>query len=1121
MLTVRSSAFVVVGVKVLLSAGAFGQTPVFEDSLRDASKISGQWGSGAFSANGYTLTHSGGTSTHGQPRSRDFVWYDLPGKGSDGTGSFEFDVTGLYPNAGCTGNEIAEACDSTGLQPATVKDDFWASPYAVMMRKINDEEWPTYTNKLKLSGRAGPSDTDWKAGFSPVLSWDGTVTYRFRVTWNNRTVKIWRGLPGQPLSVIGPSPWTLNNPFTPGRLHIELGSSFWTATTSNREFGGAPGTTYSLLRVYEEDLGGIATPPGGSVVIPTEVSIDLGTTNVEDGMTHPQVGDGDTTPATIGGRNCRQNVDPAQDFYFYFGISDAFAFQGSRPTVDITFDYYDTGTGTIRLQYDSASAAYTVAGTVTLTGDDSWKTAGFHVTDGYFGNRENGGSDLRIHRVGGGTFYIDTVRVSGPPAKAANPNPSHQATYVATDADLSWSAASGAASYDVYFGTTSPGAPRGNQTSTAFDPGPLAYDTTYCWRIDSVGANGTTTGDVWSFTTRPETPAGVTLGISSDSRFFTINGEPTFLHGVSYYGSQYITTGSFRTQDLDDMVADGFNWLRSWAYWAWPWTTGDNVSALDKSGNVREPYMSRLKTLIAECNARGIIVDVTMIRDTNNEWHSPTTLSQHLNAARTLATELLPYRNVYFDLANERDGNSVFVSFEEMGQLVNAVKAIDPGRLCTASNGGGLSSQSELNNYLAVGHVDFLAVHYGGRLSLPPTAFGEVQKYVGWMAVLGTRVPIHWQEPFRRDKEPAWQPVAEDFYRSETGVKLAEAAGWCFHNGGPRNDTRPFRSFNMSDPEGRLYAQLDSEERTACDNFIAQIGSIDLNVRRYQAEYDEQLSHAVGRKEGLAWSADVALDAAGLMTSGPLLDTVPAGEHVVKWRLMIDNNTADNEAVVTLIVRGGGGQLASRTLTRQEFTAVSAYQTFTLNFTSTGQQDIEFRTNWLDRASMKCDWVELTIGGGSARAPVIAEVAPDPVIARPGVPYIQALALVEGSPAPTWAVVQGPPGAQVDTGGVVSGWTPALDDLGSPITFEVRATNPEGSDTESWQVLVRSRADFDGDNDVDQSDFGHFQSCMEGGNRPIGESCLDADLDGDTDVDPDDLLLFLPCVGGPHQEPGC
>ena len=60
-------------------------------------------------------------------------------------------------------------------------------------------------------------------------------------------------------------------------------------------------------------------------------------------------------------------------------------------------------------------------------------------------------------------------------------------------------------------------------------------------------------------------------------------------------------------------------------------------------------------------------------------------------------------------------------------------------------------------------------------------------------------------------------------------------------------------------------------------------------------------------------------------------------------------------------------------------------------------------------------------------------------------------------------------------------------------------------------------ADFDGDGDVDLSDFGHLQTCFVGPATPPGDAlCQDADLDGDNDVDQDDLVLWEGCMSGPE-----
>jgi len=102
--------------------------------------------------------------------------------------------------------------------------------------------------------------------------------------------------------------------------------------------------------------------------------------------------------------------------------------------------------------------------------------------------------------------------------------------------------------------------------------------------------------------------AGTELGIKD--KMFTIDGKPTFLLGISYYGALGASK-DFILKDLDDMQIFGFNWFRVWATWG---AFDNDVSAVDIQGNPREPYLSKLKWLLEECNRRGIIVDVTLSR---------------------------------------------------------------------------------------------------------------------------------------------------------------------------------------------------------------------------------------------------------------------------------------------------------------------------------------------------------------------------------------------------------------------------------------------------------------------------------------------------------------------------
>lgn len=90
---------------------------------------------------------------------------------------------------------------------------------------------------------------------------------------------------------------------------------------------------------------------------------------------------------------------------------------------------------------------------------------------------------------------------TGPPAKATNPTPQDGATNYSTIPTLSWTPGTDTMTHDVYFGTNNPPAFQDNQTEATFSPAELNEGTVYYWRIDEKNDYGTTTGDVWSFTT--------------------------------------------------------------------------------------------------------------------------------------------------------------------------------------------------------------------------------------------------------------------------------------------------------------------------------------------------------------------------------------------------------------------------------------------------------------------------------------------------------------------------------------------------------------------------------------------------------------------------------------------
>lgn len=94
--------------------------------------------------------------------------------------------------------------------------------------------------------------------------------------------------------------------------------------------------------------------------------------------------------------------------YFYFNVDDAYLYDNLDQDVFVTVEYYDSGSGSMKLQYDSQSASFKDAPEFTYTNTNTWKKHTFKLGDAKFANRTNNG-DFRLH-------------VSGPGALGSNPD---------------------------------------------------------------------------------------------------------------------------------------------------------------------------------------------------------------------------------------------------------------------------------------------------------------------------------------------------------------------------------------------------------------------------------------------------------------------------------------------------------------------------------------------------------------------------------------------------------------------------------------------------------------------------------------------------------------------------
>jgi outer membrane protein assembly factor BamB len=360
--------------------------------------------------------------------------------------------------------------------------------------------------------------------------------------------------------------------------------------------------------------------------------------------------------------------------------------------------------------------------------------------------------------------------------------------------------------------------------------------------------------------------------LGTDGTRFTVNGRPAFLFGVSYYGALGASDETVR-RDLADLKEHGFNWVRVWATWA---AFGEDVSAVDGEGKPRELSVKRLERLVAACDEQGLVVDVTLSRGNGSTGPARLqTLEAHRRAVETLVTALKAHRNWYLDLANERNiKDKRFTSFADLKELRELVHKLDPHRLVTASHAGDIS-RADLGEYVQTVRVDFLSPHRPRAADSAGQTEARSKEYLVWMKELGREVPLHYQEPFRRDFGK-WQPRAEDYVTDLKGALAGGAAGWCWHNGDNRaaKDGQPRRSFDLR--EKRLLAQLDEEEGRALPLLSKVMAEAAKN-----AGANKPAASPLGADDWPQWRGP---NRDGVCCETGLLESFPAGGLKVRWR---------------------------------------------------------------------------------------------------------------------------------------------------------------------------------------------------------------------------------------------
>ena len=167
--------------------------------------------------------------------------------------------------------------------------------------------------------------------------------------------------------------------------------------------------------------------------------------------------------------------------------------------------------------------------------DKNFQLIGNVVEDG------DGIITIVLFNDGANFFIADAVAIES--LLVFDISPDNGAENIDINADLSWQLATPVTSLDVYFsedpnfaGTTPV---IEDELVTSYEPGTLAFDTTYYWKVDVTVDGSLVEGDVWSFTTAPAIPVVTTQPLSQTVE---AGSDVTFvieqLNGTSYQWSK-------------------------------------------------------------------------------------------------------------------------------------------------------------------------------------------------------------------------------------------------------------------------------------------------------------------------------------------------------------------------------------------------------------------------------------------------------------------------------------------------------------------------------------------------------------------------------------------------------
>ncbi len=321
-----------------------------------------------------------------------------------------------------------------------------------------------------------------------------------------------------------------------------------------------------------------------------------------------------------------------------------------------------------------------------------------------------------------------------------------------------------------------------------------------------------------------------TVGLSGGN--FTVNGPEKFLLGVSYYDAL-----NWHTSDLDSLQQRGFNLIRIMLDKNWDWlrnreTTPGVESIFNADGTIKTAEGNAIQSLIEAADARGLVVDVTILYADNDGTNSAVwlkTLDARRAAIQNAVARYSAHPNVLFDIVNEHNlGTFANSDTTEMRLYMRSARAGSATAIVSYSsteyqgphllNADETARPTGIDAKLANG-VDMLIPHNTREsdwVALSGTRAAALRNYLD--SVGRENVPVYFQEESRIGSGP--NNTAAEFLRAATEARKAGAAGWVFHTDA---------GFDLA--TDTWFNQLDPVEHEVVNSIAGGRGGVNSAVR--------------------------------------------------------------------------------------------------------------------------------------------------------------------------------------------------------------------------------------------------------------------------------------------------